>query len=275
MSTSVETALMPSVSADVATPHAGGRARGRRRDRAGSGIAAARRRAGARTRRTAQLAAVGTKAGTAYALHRARRVFADAGQRDELDARFQLKTAEQVAETLGQMKGALMKLGQMASYLDQGLPEPVRDALAQLQQDAPSMTGELAGEVVERELGRAPGELFAEWDPTPIASASIGQVHRAITHDGRAVAVKVQYPGIDEAIRGDLANAGVLFQMMGMLFPGLEPGPLVAELKERIIEELDYELEARNQRLFSEYYAGHPVHSCAPRSWRSCRPHGY
>ena len=226
----------------------------------GTGVAASeiRRRSGARATRTAQLAVVGSRAGGSYAVHRARRVFADAGRRDELDARFQLKTAEQVAETLGHMKGAVMKLGQMASYLDQGLPEPVREALAQLQQDAPSMSGELAAGVIEQELGRPPHELFAEWDPVPIASASIGQVHRAMTHDGRAVAVKVQYPGIDDAIRGDMANAGVLFQMMGMLFPGLEPGPLVEELRTRLIEELDYELEARNQRLFSAYYAGHP-----------------
>ncbi len=224
----------------------------------GLGLSEARRRASTRSRRTAQLASIGTKAGANYAVHRARRVFADAERRDELDARFQLKTAEQVAEVLGNMKGAVMKLGQMASYLDQGLPEPVRDALAQLQQDAPSMSGELAAGVIEAELGAPPHQLFAQWDPVPIASASIGQVHRAMTHDGRAVAVKVQYPGIDAAIKGDLANAGVLFQMMGLLFPGLEPGPLVEELRSRLIEELDYELEARNQRLFSEYYAGHP-----------------
>ena len=97
-----------------------------------------------------QLAAVGSRAGTTYAMHRARRVFAAAGHREELDARYQLRTAEQVAEALGNMKGALMKLGQMASYLDQGLPEPVRDALAQLQQDAPSMAPELAAQVVAR-----------------------------------------------------------------------------------------------------------------------------
>ena len=209
-------------------------------------------------KRLAPLAAVGTKAGGNYAVHRARRVFADAERKEELDASFQLKTAEQVAETLGNMKGAVMKLGQMASFLDQGLPEPVREALAQLQQDAPSMSGDLAAGVIEESLGSAPAVLFAEWDPVPIAAASVGQVHRAMTHDGRAVAVKVQYPGIDDAIRGDMDNAGVLFQMMGMLFPGLEPGPLVEELRSRMLEELDYELEASNQKLFSEYFAGHP-----------------
>ena len=152
----------------------------------------------------------------------------------------------------------MMKLGQMASYLDQGLPEPVRQALAELQANAPPMSAALAGEVVEQELGQAPEDLFATWDPTPIAAASIGQVHRAITHDGRAVAVKVQYPGVGEAIRADLDNAGLLFGAMRMLFPGLEPEPLVRELRERLLEELDYRQEADHQRLFVEYYEGHP-----------------
>ncbi len=151
-----------------------------------------------------------------------------------------------------------MKLGQMASYLDQGLPEPVRQALAELQQDAPPMSAELAAGVIEEQFGAPPDEVFAEWDGVPIASASIGQVHRAMTHDGRAVAVKVQYPGIAQAIRGDLDNAGVLFSAMGLMFPGLEPGPLVEELRSRLIEELDYRLEADNQRLFVEYYRDHP-----------------
>nr|MBA2497348.1 AarF/ABC1/UbiB kinase family protein [Acidimicrobiia bacterium] len=176
----------------------------------------------------------------------------------ELDTRFQLRTAEQVAAALGNMKGAMMKLGQMASYLDQGLPEPVRDALAQLQADAPPMAPELAAEVVERALGAAPDRLFAEWDEVPIAAASIGQVHRAMTQDGRAVAVKVQYPGVDTAIKADLGNAGVLFSAMGMLFPGLEPGPLVEELRARLIEELDYEREGANQRLFADHLRDHP-----------------
>jgi predicted unusual protein kinase regulating ubiquinone biosynthesis (AarF/ABC1/UbiB family) len=236
----------------------------RRRRRASGGEAAdpslvAGTGATSRAQRSAILAGAATKAGGSWAVDRARRAFADAERREELDLARQLKTAEQVAETLGHLKGALMKLGQMASYLDQGLPEPIREALAQLQQDAPPMAPELAASVVVAELGAPPTELFAEWDPVPIAAASIGQVHRAMTHDGRAVAVKVQYPGVDEAIRGDLDNAGLLFTGMKALFPGLEPGPLVAELRERIIEELDYRLEAENQRRFAQAYAGHPT----------------
>ena len=211
-----------------------------------------------RARRSAAIAGSASRVGGAVVVDRAKRIFADAERREELDADLQLRTAEEVAQTLGNLKGAMMKLGQMASYLDQGLPEPVREALAQLQQDAPPMSPELAAGVVEAELGKQPTDLFAEWDPIPIAAASIGQVHRALTHDGRAVAVKVQYPGVDEAIKGDLDNAGLLFSGMKFLFPGLDPAPLVAELRERIVEELDYELEADNQRLFADSYAGHP-----------------
>jgi predicted unusual protein kinase regulating ubiquinone biosynthesis (AarF/ABC1/UbiB family) len=213
---------------------------------------------GSRNARSAALVGVGAKAGGRYALHRARRAFASAERHDELDAAFELQTAESVAETLGNMKGAMMKLGQMASYLDQGLAEPVRQALAELQQSAPPMSAALAAQVVREELGDSPEQVFATWDPAPIAAASIGQVHRAITHDGRAVAVKVQYPGVGEAIRADLDNAGLLFNAMRMLFPGLDPEPLVAELRERLVEELDYRIEADNQELFARYYDGHP-----------------
>jgi predicted unusual protein kinase regulating ubiquinone biosynthesis (AarF/ABC1/UbiB family) len=211
-----------------------------------------------RADRTVQLARVGGKAGATFARHRARRAFASAGRREHLDRQFELQTAEQIADALGNMKGAMMKLGQMVSYVGGGLPPHVTEALASLQQDAPPMAPELAAEAFERELGQPPDRFFAEWDPLPIASASIGQVHRAMTHDGRAVAVKVQYPGVAQAIRADLDNAGMVFSAMAMAFPGLEPGPLVDELRARIVEELDYTLEARNQQLFVDYYRGHP-----------------
>jgi predicted unusual protein kinase regulating ubiquinone biosynthesis (AarF/ABC1/UbiB family) len=152
----------------------------------------------------------------------------------------------------------MMKVGQLASFLDDTMPEPVREVLAQLQQDAPPMSAELAAGVVERELGAAPDQVFAEWDPVPIAAASIGQVHRAITHEGQAVAVKLQYPGVDEAIRADLDNAGMFFSGMKMMFPGMDTGPIVEEVRTRLVEELDYRKEAQNQRFFADAYAGHP-----------------
>jgi predicted unusual protein kinase regulating ubiquinone biosynthesis (AarF/ABC1/UbiB family) len=222
-------------------------------DVAGSAV-----RARTRGQRRVELARLGGRAGAGFALHRARRVFASAERQAELDQQFELRTAEQVAEALGGMKGAFMKLGQMASYLDVGLPDHARDALAGLQQNAPPMSADLAARVVEGELGAPPAELFLEWDPQPLASASIGQVHRAITRDGRAVAVKVQYPGVDAAITADLESAGLVFGAMGLAFSGFEPGPLVEEIRARIIEELDYANEARNQQLFADFYRDHP-----------------
>lgn len=211
-----------------------------------------------RRHRTAEMARVGGRVGRRYAVHRARKVFAGAERREVLDREFELRTAADVTSALGNMKGALMKLGQMASYLDDGLPEPVREALASLQSNAPPMSPDLAAEAVERELGLPPDHLFEEWDEVPIAAASIGQVHRAITRDGRPVAVKVQYPGVDRAIRADLDNSDLLFNALGLIHPGFEAGPVIDELRGRIVEELDYEREARNQRLFADYYDGHP-----------------
>jgi len=120
------------------------------------------------------------------------------------------------------------------------------------------MSPELSAEVVRAELGAIPEHVFAQWDPTPIAAASIGQVHRATTRSGVRVAVKVQYPGVDEAIRADLVNTDLLFRVLGTMFPGLDPGPLVAELRARVSEELDYGTEAANQRFFADAYRGHP-----------------
>ncbi len=211
-----------------------------------------------RVERTMTLARAGSRAGRNYAAMSVGSAMASDEKKAELRSKFELQTAEQVAETLGNMKGAVMKLGQMASYLDQGLPEPVREVLAQLQSDAPPMSFDLVVGVVVAELGATPDEVFAEFDREPIAAASIGQVHRAMTHEGVEVAVKVQYPGVDEAIRADLANADLLFAAMGMMFPGMDPKPIVVELRDRISEELDYVQEAAHQQRFADYYAGHP-----------------
>ena len=216
-----------------------------------------------RSARNVETARLASTIGAGVAVTRARKVFASAQRRQELDEALSLRTAEQVVESLGGMKGALMKVGQMASYLDDGLPEPIRDALASLQAGAPPMSGELAAECVERELRWRPEDLFVEWDPIPLAAASIGQVHRALCIDPadgqeKAVAVKVQYPGVDEAITADLANADLLGNVLRMLFRSLDPGPLVEEIRERVVEELDYHREAENQRLFAALYDGHP-----------------
>jgi predicted unusual protein kinase regulating ubiquinone biosynthesis (AarF/ABC1/UbiB family) len=121
------------------------------------------------------------------------------------------------------------------------------------------MSAELAAGVVTEELGLPPERAFARWDPEPIAAASIGQVHRAITLDGRAVAVKVQYPGIAETIAADLGNVALLRRMLRITAPSQDVDALIAELRERVLEELDYRREAENQRLLAAYYDGHPT----------------
>ena len=216
-----------------------------------------------RSQRNTDVARLGATVGRHYATTAARKLFASAERRIELDQERELRTAEAVAERLGNMKGALMKLGQMASYIDDALPGPLREALAQLQSNAPPMSAELAAGVIEREFGMPPQQLFAQWDPQPIAAASIGQVHRAVvidplTGDERAVAVKVQYPGVGEAVEADLRNANLLGMVLQQGFGGLDADDMVQEIKERLIEELDYRLEAKNQQLFADFYRGHP-----------------
>src|SRR5579875_1324546 len=214
--------------------------------------------AGRRGARNLALARMTYRIGRNTAASSARQVFASAGRRQQLRTEHQMRTAAEVAETLGSMKGALMKLGQMASYLDPALAPEVRQALATLQASAPPMSPQLAAGVIRQELGAPPDALFEEWDPLPIAAASIGQVHRAITREGAAVAVKVQYPGVDDAIRADLDNSAMLAGVLQHMFPGLDADPLIAELRERIGEELDYRVEAANQDAFARRLSGHP-----------------
>ena len=178
------------------------------------------------------------------------RLYAAAGeQRQLLRADLALQTAEDVADTLGAMKGVMMKIGQMASYVDDGLSPAVRRTLARLQDSVPPMSPQLAAAVVAEELGAPPERAFARWDPQPIAAASIGQVHRAVTLDGRAVAVKVQYPGIADIIAADLRNVSLLRRMLRITAPAQDVDALLTELRDRVLEELDYRREAANQRL--------------------------
>ncbi len=216
---------------------------------------------GRRLRLTRGLAAAGLAArgGLRYA-GSAFRLFTAAGEhRQRLRNDLALRTAQDVTDTLGAMKGVLMKLGQMASYIDDGLAPDVRRTLSRLQDSVPPMSAALAASVVEEELGLPPERAFAAWDGEPIAAASIGQVHRAITHDGRAVAVKVQYPGIAESMAADLDNVALLRRMLKIAAPAQDVAELLAELRERVLEELDYRREADNQRLIGRYFEGHPT----------------
>jgi predicted unusual protein kinase regulating ubiquinone biosynthesis (AarF/ABC1/UbiB family) len=209
----------------------------------------------------ARLAARG---GARYAANAPRllamQLFAIAGeQRQQLRNDLALRTAEDIADTLGSMKGVLMKIGQLASYVNDGLNPQVRRTLSRLQDSVPPMSAQLAADVLAEDLGEHPDALFTRWDPEPIAAASIGQVHRAITRDGLAVAVKVQYPGIKETIEADLGNVALIKRLLRVAAPKQDVDGLVAELRDRIAEELDYLREARNQQRFADYFAGHPT----------------
>jgi predicted unusual protein kinase regulating ubiquinone biosynthesis (AarF/ABC1/UbiB family) len=197
--------------------------------------------------RGASLARLALRIGGRYLARSPRLVFASVERRGEL------------RHELGSMKGALMKLGQMASYIDEDMPQTFRSAMARLQHNAPPMSPALASSVIEAELGAPPERVFARWDPLPFAAASIGQVHRAITSEGRAVAVKVQYPGIARTIVSDVQNVALLRRIAGAAFPGLDTRSLIEELGERLRDEVDYVLEAENQTLFARYYESHPV----------------
>jgi predicted unusual protein kinase regulating ubiquinone biosynthesis (AarF/ABC1/UbiB family) len=205
-----------------------------------------------RARRSRRIAFLGLRRTVALARLRSRR----AGE-EELDA-FHVHTAEQVFELLGGLKGAIMKLGQMLSIVAENLPEVYQQALRGLQQSAPPMAAHLVADVVKAELGQPPERAFFEFSPEPVAAASIGQVHRARLFDGTPVAVKVQYPGVDVAIRADLDNAFLLYSAARALAPGIDPEPVVSELRERMGDELDYRIEAANQEEFRAAYEGHP-----------------
>lgn len=194
-----------------------------------------------------------------FAVSRVRGIGSAEERRAELDEQFAIRTAEDVAKELGEMKGVLMKAGQLISFIFEALPDEAQDALATLQADAAPMAPSLAADVVKGDLGRAPEHVFLDWTDMPVAAASIGQVHKAITPDGRDVAVKVQYPGVHEAIESDLDAAEVMYAMFSsMMLKGLDAKGLVDELRGRMREELDYRLEADNVTVFQQRFAGHP-----------------
>jgi predicted unusual protein kinase regulating ubiquinone biosynthesis (AarF/ABC1/UbiB family) len=173
------------------------------------------------------------------------------------------RAAEQAAEVLGSMRGLAAKVGQMASYVDGLVPDAHRDAyelaLKGLRAAAPFSPPEAIAALVEQELGAPIDRLFAEWTAEPIAAASIGQVYRARLADGREVAVKVQHPGIERAVESDLRNAGVLESLIGVFGPrAMNSKQLFDEIAQRFREELDYRIEADNQRRFLALFAGDP-----------------
>jgi predicted unusual protein kinase regulating ubiquinone biosynthesis (AarF/ABC1/UbiB family) len=217
-----------------------------------------------RVRRTARVGSVIGSQGARYAGTRAANVARSKERAAEaLDARH-LEAAERMVDVLGTMKGAAMKIGQLASFIDtEFIPEEYRDLyqnkLSKLRSEAPAMPCNKVKKVLEEEwAGDRIEDMFEDFEHDAAAAASIGQVHRAVLPDGRKVAVKVQYPGIAEALRADLQNAQMLIRMAKALAPGLDAKAAAEELKERVLEELDYEYEAQNQRTFARAYRNHP-----------------
>ncbi|MCV7401711.1 AarF/ABC1/UbiB kinase family protein [Mycobacterium fragae] len=182
--------------------------------------------------------------------------------RDEVNAELMEKAAHQLFTVLGELKGGAMKVGQALSVMEAAIPEefgePYREALTKLQKDAPPLAAHKVHRVLDAQLGTKWRERFIEFDDTPVASASIGQVHKAVWHDGREVAVKIQYPGADEALRADLKTMQRMVGVIKQLAPGADVQGVVDELISRTEMELDYRLEADNQRAFAKAYQDHP-----------------
>ncbi len=217
-----------------------------------------------RIRRSAKLGSIIGTQGARYAGTKAANVARseESGQ-EKLEQRH-LETAMKMVGALGQMKGAAMKLGQFASFIDtEFIPEEYREIyqeqLGKLRSEAPAMPWDQVVKVLEEEYDGEPlSEYFAEIDHEAFAAASIGQVHKAELLDGRRVAVKIQYPGIAEAMEADLRNAGTIVRLARAIAPGLDAKAIAEEIRERMMEELDYEYEAQNQRIFSRAYREHP-----------------
>ncbi|MEU8899067.1 AarF/UbiB family protein [Nocardia sp. NPDC048505] len=184
------------------------------------------------------------------------------GDKSEINAQLNQKAAEQLFTVLGELKGGAMKFGQALSVMEAAIPEEFgehyREALTKLQAAAPPMPAATVHRVLDVQLGTQWRERFQSFDDTPAASASIGQVHKAVWSDGRVVAVKVQYPGADEALRADLKTLSRMTGLIASVIPGADVKPILAEITERTEEELDYRNEARNQRTFAQAFAGHP-----------------
>lgn len=210
--------------------------------------------------RTAKLAALPLGFAGRTALGLGKRV---GGRSAELvTSEIQQRTAEQVFKVLGELKGGAMKLGQALSIFEAAMPpelaRPYRATLTRLQEAAPALPTSTVHRTLAASLGANWREDFIEFDDRPAAAASIGQVHKAVWHDGRTVAVKVQYPGAGDALISDFGQLGRISRLFSALMPGLDVKPLIAELKERITEELDYALEAESQQCFADAYAGDP-----------------
>ncbi len=209
--------------------------------------------------RTGRIGALVTRSAFRKLRLRLKQLLLSHEEKKKLENQYHVKTSEEAAKLMGEMKGVFMKIGQIVSFTNESLPPGARDALASLQQSAPPMDYSVVREVIKNELGAFPEELFKRFDQEPLASASIGQVHRAKLKDGTDVVLKVQYPGVDEAIRSDLKASAGLAAMIGAVNRNIDAAAVVEELQEVLLQELDYRQELQNQRLFCELWRDHPL----------------
>jgi predicted unusual protein kinase regulating ubiquinone biosynthesis (AarF/ABC1/UbiB family) len=207
--------------------------------------------------RAFKLGSLAASGGARVAMGRARQMLGRDGPTLSRDEGVALAT--QMLETFSELRGIAMKVGQMLSYVDDGLPPEMQKLLALLQRDAPPMPFDTVRTILAQELGRDPDQVFRSIEPVPLAAASIGQVHRAVLADGTAVAVKAQYPGIDKAMRSDLKNGKVGALFNRMLFVNTDVKGIMDELEERLLDECDYRKEAEYQRAFGQRFKGHPI----------------
>lgn len=211
-----------------------------------------------RTGRFLKLAGMTASVAGRYASDRVQRAFTS---EEKSEARKQAsygKMADDIVDTLGELKGAVMKIGQIASQTQDLLPKEISEALQKLQKEAPPVEFEVIAEQIRRELGDMPDVLFKSFERTPYAAASIGQVHRAVTKSGIPVVVKVQYPGVDKSCDSDLKQLKLTLKLGGLLkMPKESVDALFDEIKERLHEELDYEQEARYLRMFRDFHSEH------------------
>ncbi|HEY3958265.1 MAG TPA: AarF/ABC1/UbiB kinase family protein [Streptosporangiaceae bacterium] len=210
--------------------------------------------------RTAKLATLPVGLGVRTALGLGKRI---GGRPAEIVANeIQQRTAEQIFRVLGELKGGAMKLGQALSIFEAALPPeiagPYRATLTRLQESAPPLPARTVHRVLSDDFGEDWRDRFADFDDQPAAAASIGQVHKAVWYDGRTVAVKIQYPGAGKALISDFTQLSRAGRLFGVLMPGLDAKPLLDELRNRVVEELDYHLEATSQQAFADAYAGDP-----------------
>lgn len=211
-----------------------------------------------KSRRFLKLAGMTASVAGNYARSRLKNMFQDSEQAAKEQSETHSLNGERIAQTLGELKGAAMKIGQMASVAGDVLPRELAHSLRKLQKDSPPMDYEVIASQIEAELGAAPEILFDHFEREPFASASIGQVHRARTDDGREVVVKVQYPGVDSSVDSDLTHLKLALRASGLInLKGPAFNALFAELRARLHEELDYTNEADNVRFFRKFHAQH------------------